>query len=590
MVRGKRKGSIILQVGLLFAVCVVVTGIVTYITQLTTTTRYVMIQTENRAQRAAAEVISAFEEYPSYRILIDYWYENYEKMDIEYDARFTNSTRTEYKSRLLKSHQPDFDPRYASVESVKRLPAEDRKLYAEIVYSWILTRMNEIKTIHNIDYLFIVLSAEPYNKQFFLMSAASPGSVRGTDYEEVYPIGVQVEVGESQQEGMKNAVGHNSHIASAGKYVDYYSYFRRSGNQAVLIGMTYNLSEILDTVRTEMRKNSVEAMAYQILYSALLSVGIFFLVLKPLKKVQKSIRSYKKSKDSAAVAADLAEVKQNNEIGELAADVRDLSKEIDNYLEEIRSITSERERLSTELALGAEIQSAMLPHEFPPFPDKKEFDLYASMDPAREVGGDFYDFFLIDDDHLGIVIADVSGKGIPASLFMMVSMIEIKTYAMMGVAPSEVLEKANESICTTNRAEMFVTVWIGILELSTGKLTASNAGHEYPALMKAGGDFELHKEKHGLVVGGVEGIKYTDYEIKLEPGSKLFVYTDGLPEASNADNDMFGTDRMIEALNKSNEDSPKEILANMSKSVDKFVKDAEQFDDLTMLCLEYRGK
>lgn len=590
MVRGKRKGSIILQVGLLFAVCVVVTGIVTYITQLTTTTRYVMIQTENRAQRAAAEVISAFEEYPSYRILIDYWYENYEKMDIEYDARFTNSTRTEYKSRLLKSHQPDFDPRYASVESVKRLPAEDRKLYAEIVYSWILTRMNEIKTIHNIDYLFIVLSAEPYNKQFFLMSAASPGSVRGTDYEEVYPIGVQVEVGESQQEGMKNAVGHNSHIASAGKYVDYYSYFRRSGNQAVLIGMTYNLSEILDTVRTEMRKNSVEAMVYQILYSALLSVGIFFLVLKPLKKVQKSIRSYKESKDSAAVAADLAEVKQNNEIGELAADVRDLSKEIDDYLEEIRSITSERERLSTELALGAEIQSAMLPHEFPPFPDKKEFDLYASMDPAREVGGDFYDFFLIDDDHLGIVIADVSGKGIPAALFMMVSMIEIKTYAMMGVAPSEVLEKANESICTTNRAEMFVTVWIGILELSTGKLTASNAGHEYPALMKAGGDFELHKEKHGLVVGGVEGIKYTDYEIKLEPGSKLFVYTDGLPEASNADNDMFGTDRMIEALNKSNEDSPKEILANISKSVDKFVKDAEQFDDLTMLCLEYRGK
>lgn len=590
MVRGKRKGSIILQVGLLFAVCVVVTGIVTYITQLTTTTRYVMIQTENRAQRAAAEVISAFEEYPSYRILIDYWYENYEKMDIEYDARFTNSTRTEYKSRLLKSHQPDFDQRYASVESVKRLPAEDRKLYAEIVYSWILTRMNEIKTIHNIDYLFIVLSAEPYNKQFFLMSAASPGAVRGTNYEEVYPIGVQVDVGESQQEGMKNAVGHNSHIASAGKYVDYYSYFRRSGNQAVLIGMTYNLSEILDTVRTEMRKNSVEAMVYQILYSALLSVGIFFLVLKPLKKVQKSIRSYKESKDSAAVAADLAEVKQNNEIGELAADVRDLSKEIDDYLEEIRSITSERERLSTELALGAEIQSAMLPHEFPPFPDKKEFDLYASMDPAREVGGDFYDFFLIDDDHLGIVIADVSGKGIPAALFMMVSMIEIKTYTMMGVAPSEVLEKANESICTTNRAEMFVTVWIGILELSTGKLTASNAGHEYPALMKAGGDFELHKEKHGLVVGGVEGIKYTDYEIKLEPGSKLFVYTDGLPEASNADNDMFGTDRMIEALNKSNEDSPKEILANMSKSVDKFVKDAEQFDDLTMLCLEYRGK
>lgn len=590
MERGKRKGSIILQVGLLFAVCVLVTGIVTYITQLTSTTKYVMVQTEKRAQRAAAEVISAFEEYPSYRLLIDYWYENYEKMDIEYDARFTNSTRTEYKSHLLENHQPDFDPRYASVESVKRLPEEDRKLYAEVVYSWILTRMNEIKTIHYIDYLFIVVSDEPYDKQFFLMSAASPGAVRGTDYEEVYPIGVQVKVGESQQEGMKNAVNHNSQIASAGEYVDYYSYFRRNGDQAVLIGMTYNLSEILDTVRSETQNNSLRAMAYQILYSALLSVGIFFLVLKPLKKVQKSIRSYKDSKDSAAVATDLSEVKQNNEIGHLAADVKDLSKEIDDYLEKIRTITADRERLDAELSLGAEIQSSMLPHEFPPFPDKKEFDLYASMEPAREVGGDFYDFFLIDDDHLGMVIADVSGKGVPAALFMMVSMIVIKTYAMMGVTPSEVLENANESICSTSHAEMFVTVWIGILELSTGKLKASNAGHEYPALMNADGDFELYKEKHGFVVGGVEGVKYTDYEVELEPGSKLFVYTDGLPEASDSDDNMFGTDRLIDVLNEKKDDSPEEILADMKKAVDEFVKDAEQFDDLTMLCLEYRGK
>jgi sigma-B regulation protein RsbU (phosphoserine phosphatase) len=211
------------------------------------------------------------------------------------------------------------------------------------------------------------------------------------------------------------------------------------------------------------------------------------------------------------------------------------------------------------------------------------------MDPAKEVGGDFYDYFLIDEDHLCMVIADVSGKGVPAALFMMASKIILQSVAMLGHTPAEVLRRTNEAVCSNNEAEMFVTVWLGILELSTGKLTAANAGHEFPAIRQPGGAFELYKDKHGFVIGGMDNVRYKEYEIQLHPGSKLFVYTDGVAEATNTEEEMYGTERMLEALNIDPEAAPQEILRNVRASVDSFVKDAEQFDDLTMLCVEYRG-
>jgi sigma-B regulation protein RsbU (phosphoserine phosphatase) len=207
----------------------------------------------------------------------------------------------------------------------------------------------------------------------------------------------------------------------------------------------------------------------------------------------------------------------------------------------------------------------------------------------EEVGGDFYDFFLIDDEHLGIVIADVSGKGIPAAMFMMLSMIIIKNLAKSGAGPAEVLEEANEQICSNNREEMFVTVWLGILDLKTGVLTASNAGHEYPVLMDPDGEFRLLKDKHGFVIGGMPDIKYTEYDINMEKGSRLFLYTDGLPEAQNTESEFFGQDRVVEELNRITNKDPEGIISGMRKAVASFTEGAPQFDDLTMLCLEYDG-
>ena len=279
----------------------------------------------------------------------------------------------------------------------------------------------------------------------------------------------------------------------------------------------------------------------------------------------------------------------NDEIEALAESFATLSARTLQYVDEVKKVTAEKERIGAELSLATDIQASMLPHIFPAFPMRSEFDIYASMDPAKEVGGDFYDYFLIDDDHLGLVIADVSGKGVPAALFMMASKTILQSVAMLGYSPAEVLRRTNDSICSNNEAQMFVTVWLGILELSTGCLTAANAGHEFPALRQPNGQFELYKDKHGFVIGGMEGVRYKEYEIQLEPGSKLFVYTDGVAEATSAEKELYGTERMIDALNADPDAAPQQILKNVRASVDSFVKEAEQFDDLTMLCVEYKG-
>ncbi len=264
---------------------------------------------------------------------------------------------------------------------------------------------------------------------------------------------------------------------------------------------------------------------------------------------------------------------------------RNLKKMEQKHREEV-----EKERISGELQMASRIQMSVLPHEHPPFPDRDDFDIFASSEPARAVGGDFYDYFLIDDDHLGLVMADVSGKGIPASLYMMNAKVVMKSFAKMGLSVEETLNKTNETICDNNQMEMFITAWMGILELSTGKLTAANAGHEYPILKRADGLFELYMQKHGFVLGGMEGVKYKGYELSLNPGDKLFLYTDGLPEATNADLKMFTIDRALDALNADAQAAPEQLIQNVHEAVNDFVKNAEQFDDLTMLCLEYKGQ
>ena len=241
-------------------------------------------------------------------------------------------------------------------------------------------------------------------------------------------------------------------------------------------------------------------------------------------------------------------------------------------LEEKHREEAKRERIENELQLATNIQTSILPHTFPAFPMRTEFDIYASMDPAKEVGGDFYDFFLIDDNHIGLVMADVSGKGVPAALFMMTARVLIKAHLQNGESPAKALGNANDQLCEGNEAELFVTVWAAVIEISTGRGVAANAGHEHPALRRAGGEYELQIYRHSPAVATMEGIPFKEHSFELNPGDSLFVYTDGVPEATSAEDELFGTDRMIEALNRDPDAAPELILKNVRAGVDGFVR------------------
>ena len=283
-----------------------------------------------------------------------------------------------------------------------------------------------------------------------------------------------------------------------------------------------------------------------------------------------------------------------DEIELLAETFGELSERTKKYIKEIMEITAEKERMGAELSVAAQIQQDMLPQAFPLYPDRKEFEVYATMDPAREVGGDFYDIFFVDPDHLALVMADVSGKGIPAALFMVICKTLLQNRIKMGGSLNEILSDVNMSLCSDNSSSMFVTVWIGIVTLSTGEVVEANAGHENPLLIRRGeeGEAALYrqlKRPHDFILGGLKKADFHTDSFVLQPGDQLFIYTDGLPEATDINGNRFEMERVTESLNRHKDSELKELLTSIRGDVDDFVGEAEQFDDLTMLTFLYKG-
>lgn len=253
-------------------------------------------------------------------------------------------------------------------------------------------------------------------------------------------------------------------------------------------------------------------------------------------------------------------------------------------------VSAETSRIESELAVARNIQANMLPVLFPAFPDREEFDVYATMTPAKEVGGDFYDFFMVDDRHIAIVIADVSGKGVPAALFMAIAKAMIKDHTEPDKQLNQTFSKVNNLLCESNSEGMFVTAFEGVLDLVTGEFIFVNAGHETPYICRNGKMFELYKLPVGLVLAGMEDMPYKTVSITFEPGDKLFQYTDGVTEATSADCELYGQDRLTAILQKNSSAAPEELLSIVRADIDAFVGDEPQFDDITMMCFEYRKK
>ena len=325
--------------------------------------------------------------------------------------------------------------------------------------------------------------------------------------------------------------------------------------------------------------SAYETAFADILLFTLVFVLMYILVQKiivvNLDKINASLR-----KITGGNLNEVVEASNSAEFISLSRDINATVATLKRYIEEAET------RIDEELEFARAIQKSAVPQNFS-FPGRDEFEVSAVMDAAREVGGDFYDLFFVDKDKIALVMADVSGKGIPAAMFMMRSKATVKGLAEAGLEPAEILIRANGMLCEGNDAEMFVTLWLGILDLKTGKMLCANAGHEYPALRRANGEYELFKDKHGLVLGGMEGLRYKQYEIDLEPGDRIFLYTDGVPEANNDAKELFGTDRMLEALNSDAEAGVGRTIENVMTAIVGFCRDADQFDDITMMCFNY---
>ena len=372
------------------------------------------------------------------------------------------------------------------------------------------------------------------------------------------------------------------HIATA-----YYPVFNSAGDPVALVGVDYEVSGINRTVNS-----FIEIIIVCVLVVTLIVGTIFYFYLRkgmiePLYALNNA------AKDMVDGLEEGKQFKLNiqtdDEVEELAGSFETMYTDLQDYIHQLSTVTAERERIGAELNVATKIQRDMLPDKFPAFPDHKEFDVFALMHPAKEVGGDFFDFFLIDDTHLALVIADVSGKGVPAALFMVISKTLIKNRALMGGGPAEILGSVNQQLAEGNETGMFVTVWLGIIDITTGKGLFANAGHEHPVLRRKGEDYELLNYPHSLFVGGMEGVTYREHEFQMNPGDRLFVYTDGVPEAADHKNRLYGEERLLRVLSRNKDATPEGTLEAVTEDIAAYVKDEPASDDITMMCFDFFG-
>ncbi len=362
--------------------------------------------------------------------------------------------------------------------------------------------------------------------------------------------------------------------------------FDSSGEMRAMVEADYRLPQIFGELNNYVIRIILIILASILVAIILLYIYLYVSLVKPINALTNEVSSY----EHGEMNLNMKPFTHDDELRFMAVSFEEMTHRIERYNDEVKRISAEKERISTELSIATQIQSGMLPAIIPNFVGKEEYELYALMTPAKEVGGDFYDFFNIDDDHLALVIADVSGKGVPAALFMMMSMVLIKSRTQQGGTPAEILEYVNDQLCLSNPNEMFVTIWLGIIDLGTGNVIASSAGHEFPVIAGEDGEYKLFKDPHGFVCGGMEGMIYQDYEFSIPKGGRLFVYTDGVPEAHNEKDELFEFDRIEDVLNRNKKATPKDTVSEMMKAIKEFAGSKEQFDDITMLSFLYKGK
>lgn len=473
-------------------------------------------------------------------------------------------------------------------------PEEEAAYYEQFVpiqdayYAELYSMMQTIKA-NNRDILYLylfVLDPESHTGIYLIDADTSENACPMGTWDIIYPE--NYEIFDNPKRGFPAYITHSDFgwLCSAGTPI-----LTDSGDVAGYAMVEISMDDVMADRAAFLRLLILAVFLVTILLTVVFINIIGRVIVRPINQLASATSSfvsdYHHGQNDSGILQ--LQIHTGDEIEKLSDSIKKMEQDIGQYISNLAAVTAEKERIGAELTVATQIQADMLPSIFPAFPNHPEFDIYATMTPAKEVGGDFYDFFLIDDDHLCMVMADVSGKGVPAALFMVIAKTLLKNCAQTGLSPKQILEIVNNQLVEGNKAEMFVTVWLGILQLSTGTLVAANAGHEYPVLKKADGSFELVKDRHGFVLAGMENTRYRQYELQISAGDVLFLYTDGVPEATDADNQMFGNQRMLDALNRCPSCHPHDLLTGVKHAIDAFVGEAQQFDDITMLALEMKS-
>ena len=590
----KKKGNIQHQIVKPIIIFMIIMIVVNAIVLLLFSTSYYLKDQYREAAKLATNSVAELEKYESIGWLCEYWEAHGQEMDLVYD----DTEILDEMDRQLRRLQPQIgELESVSGQQLSEMDDESQKLFAELAYSSLSEEFDMLKRAHKPLYLYSFKIEK--DRMIIFVTGTTEDEKRTSQGGDLFELGVVTDF----QEGAYPVVDE---IIRTGKPVDKMELSRQQnadhsvihafapvsydGQLKAIVGVSFKSSEMIDSSVNMMWTMLLVTLVFMIIMLIVVIYHIRKIVVLPIDTEQKIMEEYEHTKDSLMASRALGEINTDNEIERMAESFSSMVTELDRYMEEIQMVTAEKERIGAELQVATQIQAAMLPREFPPFPERKEFDLYATMTPAKEVGGDFYNFFLTDEDHIALVIGDVSGKGVPAALFMMITDILITSRTKLGGSPGEILSYVNDTLCEHNDAEMFVTVWMAIIEISTGKGVAANAGHEHPAIKRADGSWELVEYKHSPAVATMEGLPFRDHEFEINPGDSLFVYTDGVAEATNSSDELYGTDRMIDALQNCTSEDPEALLGSVKRSINTFVQDAPQFDDITMLGFYYRGK
>jgi len=593
----KRGGSILAQFGAfamgLFAVMAIVVG---YFTWSIGTENYI-----NLLKRASLGVLvqagTSMQEYESLPWLLDYWQGHASEMNLRDDAGERGADVAEMQAELGVGNVHD-----VSVAQVQGFPPAAQRRFAEQCYLDIDRSFKQLISTFELE----DVSCAVFEKggdvvvPLFQVRMYSDKTAQGNDYAlgEVWPFDPKlhpvlkgmIESGDDlpDYETVKSSVDGRERLTVYLPIAiddDTRCYLYTSGDMDMV---HESINEQLKAVET--------ANFVVMVVSAALLLWFGRSLLRRLAVVQDEVRAYRVTKDVDAAVQGLAVVDDDNEIGRLAQDVSELAVELDRHVQQTALMSAEKERIDTELELARQIQRTSLPNVFPPYPERHEVGLFASMDAAREVGGDFYDFFLVDEDKLAVIVADVSDKGIPAALFMMRSKAAIKHLALSGLAADEVMTRVNDALCTDNEAGMFVTAWLGILDLRTGVMEYVHAGHTCPALV-SDGVVSYVKQRRDFIVGGRAGMSYHRQELRMKPGDTLFLYSDGVTEAFGANDELYGSEGLERVLARvtpsvSADDANeycKAVCMAVKDDLARFTQGVDQSDDITMLCIRYEG-